>query len=98
DIWVPGRAAGNADTLRLRIRASDVSLCRSMPEQSTILNIIPATVETIQAEHGPSMLVRLVLGTDRIVARVTRRSVRELDLKAGDKVYAQIKSVAVRRQ
>jgi molybdate transport system ATP-binding protein len=96
DLWVPGKAELNGATLRLRIRANDVSLCRTMPEQSTILNIVPAIVETMQADSGPSILVRLVLGSDRIVARVTRRSARELDLKEGDEVYAQIKSVAVR--
>ena len=67
-----------------------------MPEHSTILNIVPAIVEAIQPGDGPSMLVRLALGQERIVARVTRRSVRELDLKVGDSVFAQIKSVAIR--
>lgn len=96
DLVVPGRAADEGSALRLRIRASDVSLCRSMPEQSTILNILPAVVEAIQPGNGPSMLVRVVLGEDRIVARVTRRSIRELDLQPGDELFAQIKSVAVR--
>ena len=96
DLWVPGRAAVEGAPLRLRIRASDVSLCRSMPEQSTILNILPAVVEAIQPGNGPSMLVRLKLGDDRIVARVTRRSIRELGLQPGDELFAQIKSVAVR--
>jgi molybdate transport system ATP-binding protein len=96
DLWVPGPAAPKGAPLRLRIRASDVSLCRSMPEQSTILNILPAVVEAIQPGNGPSMLVRLELGDDRIVARVTRRSIRELGLQPGDELFAQIKSVAVR--
>ncbi len=96
DLWVPGRAAAAGAPLRLRIRARDVSLCRSMPEQSTILNILPAAVEAIQPGNGPSMLVRLKLGDDRIVARVTRRSIRELSLQPGDELFAQIKSVAVR--
>ena len=96
DLWVPGRAAEEGAPLRLRIRASDVSLCRSMPEQSTILNILPAVVEAFQPGNGPSMLVRLKLGDDRIVARVTRRSIRELGLQPGDELFAQIKSVAVR--
>jgi molybdate transport system ATP-binding protein len=96
DLWVPGRAAEEGSSLRLRIRASDVSLCRSMPEQSTILNILPTVVEAIQPGNGPSMLVRLKLGDDRIVARVTRRSIRELGLQVSDQVFAQIKSVAVR--
>lgn len=96
DLWVPGRADADGAALRLRIRASDVSLCRARPEQSTILNIVPATVDAIQPDDGASMLVRLVLGSDRIVARVTRRSIRELGLGNGDQVFAQIKSVAVR--
>ena len=98
DLWVPGKANMDGSTLRLRIRANDVSLCRNRPEQSTILNIMPVVVDAIQADHGPSALVRLVLGTDRIIARVTRRSIRELGLQKGDKIFAQIKSVAVRHQ
>jgi molybdate transport system ATP-binding protein len=96
-LWVPGHAGSNGSPLRLRIRASDVSLCRDRPEHSTILNILPASVEAIQEDDGPSMLVRLVLGNDRILARVTKRSIRELELKAGDNVFAQIKSVAIRQ-
>lgn len=96
DLWVPGaeRAAGSA--LRLRIRANDISLCRERPDESTILNIVPAVIEAIQETSGPSALVRIRVGDDKLVARVTRRSVRELQLVAGDQVFAQIKSVAVR--
>ncbi len=97
DIWVPGKAGVDGSILRLRIRANDVSLCRAIPEQSTILNILPAVIEAVQPDQGPSMLVRLVLGKDRVVARVTRRSIRELELQEGEEVLAQIKSVAVRR-
>jgi len=96
DLWLPGKAAAEGSSLRLRIRASDVSLCRKRPEQSTILNILPAQVESIQPSRGPSALVRLILGDDRVLARVTKRSIRELNLQAGDNLFAQIKSVAVR--
>ncbi|MDJ0813064.1 MAG: molybdenum ABC transporter ATP-binding protein [Woeseiaceae bacterium] len=95
-LWVPGHAGAEGATLRLRTQASDISLCRSRPEQSTILNILPAQVEAIEGSEGPTMLVRLRLGDDRIVARVTRRSVRELGLQEGDSLFAQVKSVAVR--
>lgn len=96
DLWIPGKANMDGSILRLRIRANDVSLCRTRPEQSTILNIMPVVIDEIQDDHGPSVLVRLKLGTERIVARVTRRSIRELALQQGDEVFAQIKSVAVR--
>ena len=96
ELWAPGRAAADGAELRLRIRASDVSLCRIRAEQSTILNILPAVVESIRDDSGPAALVRVSLGEASILSRVTRRSVRELNLQQGDEVFAQIKSVAVR--
>jgi molybdate transport system ATP-binding protein len=95
-LWVPGEAGKRGAELRLRIRASDVSLCRVKPEQSTILNILPARVESVRSDNGAAALVEVALGDASILSRVTRRSVRELNLQQGDTVFAQIKSVAVR--
>ena len=83
-------------SLRLRIRANDVSLCRDRPSDSSILNIIPITVDEIQIGQGPYALVRLQAGQDFLMARLTRRSCDDLRLKPGDELLAQIKSVAVR--
>ena len=95
EIWVPGRH--DISSTRLRIRASDISLSRTPAESSTILNILPATIEAIAAETTSAELVRLKMGDDSLVARITRRSLQRLELQVGDKVYAQIKSVTVRR-
>jgi len=95
EIWVPGRH--DSSRARLRIRASDISLSRTPAESSTILNILPATIEAIAAETTATELVSLSLGDDSLVARITRRSLQRLELQAGDTVYAQIKSVTVRR-
>ena len=96
ELLVPGKFGEVAADARLRIRASDISLCRDRPSQSTILNILSATVEELQGESGPSILLRLRIGTDRLIARITRRSRDELNLQPGDRVLAQIKAVAVR--
>ena len=95
-LWIPGVEESPGTPLRLRIRASDVSLCRVEPEATTILNVLPAVVASIEAGDGASALVRLVLGADEILARITRRSIRELGITKGEQVFAQIKSVAVR--
>lgn len=97
ELLIPGEVAASGAEVRLRIRASDVSLCLEPPGSTTILNIVPATIENIHDDDGSSVLVRLVSGEDRIVARVTRRSCRELGLQENGQVYAQVKSVAVRR-
>lgn len=95
EIWVPGRY--ESSVVRLRIAASDISLSRIAAESSTILNILAAVIETTATESASTELVRLRVGKDVLVARITRRSLQQLKLQAGDSVYAQIKSVTVRR-
>ena len=95
-LLIPGRFGDVQSALRLRVRANDVSLCRNRPDDSSILNIVPITVDEIHIGQGPYALVRLRAGQDFLMARLTRRSCDELRLKLGDQLLAQIKSVAVR--
>ena len=94
-LWAAG--SFESENVRLRIRASDISLSRSKTESSTILNILACTIVTIEAESAAANLVKLQLGNDYLIARITRRSSHALNLQAGDAVFAQIKSVTVRR-
>jgi len=97
---VPGRHGAVGDRRRLSIAASDVSLALSLPTDSTILNSLPARILAIEGDTGaPQVSVILALGADgadsRIAARITRKSLEHLRLRAGDTVFAQIKSVAL---
>jgi len=95
ELLVPAVSGAVGDAARVRIRASDVSLCRERPSQSTILNILPATIVEIGARDA-TVLLKLQLGDDRMLSRITRRSLESLALLEGDTVFAQIKSVTVR--
>lgn len=100
EFFVGGRAGQSGSLKRLRIKANDVSLCRERPAHSSILNVLEATVEQIDEvdlRQGRRMvLVRLKLGADRLIACITRRSRRALDLVTGERVFAQIKSASLR--
>ena len=98
DIWAPGDFTSESVALRLRIAANDVSICRERPSETTILNVLGATVEDVRADDNATVIVRLGLGNQNLLARVTRRSVKRLNLAEGDRVFAQVKSVTVRRQ
>ncbi|MBU2675863.1 MAG: TOBE domain-containing protein [Gammaproteobacteria bacterium] len=97
ELWVAGRYDKQVRSVRLRIATHDVSLCRAMPESAAILNAIAAEVEDIQSSTAASALVQLRVCRDVLLAQVTRRSVARLDLKNGDKVFAQVKSVSAKR-
>ena len=95
ELCTPGHFAPGAD-MRLRINASDVSLCRELPKLTTILNILAAQIDATESESDATVLVRLKIAQDFVVARITKRSWSELDLRVGELIYAQIKSVTVR--
>lgn len=96
DIWVPGEFPTGRDPMRLRIAASDVSIVRERPSQTTILNVLRATIETVQSVDSATAMARLGVGNQNLLAQVTNRSVRRLGLKPGDRVFVQVKSVTVR--
>ncbi len=96
DIWVPGEFAIGTTPMRLRIAASDVSITRERPGQTTILNVLRATIEEVRVSDPATALVRMGLGNQDLLARVTNRSARRLELQPGDRVFAQVKSVTVR--
>jgi molybdate transport system ATP-binding protein len=86
---VPGRR------VRCRIAPSDVSVTLSRAKDSSILNILRATVmELAMAPEASQVIVRLDAGGIQLLARITRLSCRRLELAPGRPVFAQIKAVA----
>lgn len=94
-IFVNQMSEGIGSNCRLRIAARDISICRERNTTSSILNILPVRLVEIEKTNDTRVLLRLALGQQYLIARVTRKSATELDLKVGDDLYAQIKSVAL---
>ena len=86
------------ELVRVRVRARDVSLALSRPSGLSIRNVLAGTVMSLGNEEGPSMDVQLDLGGTPLIARITRKSARELGLRPGLEVYALIKSVSIDRR
>jgi molybdate transport system ATP-binding protein len=94
-VWLRDGGHEIGHRARLRILARDVSIA---PERfdSSIVNTLPATIEaTGDDEHAGLVLVRLRVGREAILARLTRRSAAHLGLVVGMQVWVQIKAVAL---
>lgn len=95
-VHVSRRREAIGQSLRCRIHARDVSLALVPPVQSSIVNCLPAVVESLAPADEPGhVLVRLQAGPSLLLARITRRSAETLGLRPGLSVFAQIKSVAL---
>ena len=98
ELWVRDGGDELKRAVRVRVLARDVSLALAPHDDSSILNRLPAQVAEIGADDDEAMaLVRLKVGDEYLVARLTRRSVAHLQLAPGKTVWAQIKSAAVVR-
>ncbi|MBF9041949.1 molybdenum ABC transporter ATP-binding protein [Rhodobacterales bacterium HKCCE4037] len=93
--WLPKVAAAVGSEVRVRIEAQDVMLSAARPEGISALNVLPIRISTLREGEGPGVMVQLVAGEERLLARVTHRSARAMGLAEGWQGYAVVKSVAV---
>lgn len=96
-IWLRDMGFDIGETVRLQIMARDVSLAREKPTTpSSIVNLLPATIEEIGAgEHPAIKQIRLLVGESPLLCRLTSRSADALGLEISQSVWAQIKSAAI---
>ena len=84
--------------VRARVLARDVSIATAKPQGSSITNILAARVTEIRDEGLDRVSLRLQVGEGKtLLSRITRRSRDQLGLVVGRDVFAQVKSVAVKR-
>ncbi len=92
--------------VRVRIQARDVSVSLQKPEQTSVLNILSATVVDMSEDGPGQVLLGLQLGnaeqgttinTTRLLSRISQLSARRLCIAPGMALYAQIKGVAMVR-
>ena len=83
--------------LRAHIRARDVSLMLDKPKDTSVLNVFKGELIEIRHEDGPQLDLLINIGTP-LIARITRKSLNDLNLEIGSKVYAMIKAVAIDRR
>jgi molybdate transport system ATP-binding protein len=101
-LLVPGNLGARGTARRVRVLASDVSLGRQAPLDTTILNALPAVILAGEATPDHQMTVFLALGEDgrgaRLLARISRKSWDTLSFAPGDAVVARVKGMALTDQ
>ena len=94
-LWLACQRATPGDRVRVRIYARDISLTLSPPNDSSIINCVPAHVSEIAAPGEAHSLVKLRCGNQDLIAKLTQKSIAELRVTPGQQLYAQVKGVAL---
>ena len=98
-LMAPSRGQSLGARSRLRVLASDVSLCREPPQGTTILNVLPGIIRAAHSFDGMQTNVLIQLGQagegTKLLARVTRKSWEGLGFAPGQKAHALVKGVGL---
>ena len=95
-IVVPYKVEPGQTTVQVVVRATNVTLALAPPGAMSVRTVLEGEVRDIQAGDGPFALVGVqLIGGDRIHAYMTRMAAAELKLRAGVKVFALAKTVAM---
>ncbi len=94
---LPRIEAAVGAVVRVRIHAQDVMIALDRPGRVSALNVLPATVAAVREGEGGGAVVSLAVGREKLLARITGRSLRALALAPGTPCFAVVKSVSVAR-
>jgi molybdate transport system ATP-binding protein len=98
-LWVGELAQPPGQRVRARVLARDVSVSRVPPQQSSVLNALPVTLQSLHPSQATVLLqLRSEVAGEAgvpLLARITRRSADALALVPGDRLFAQVKGVAL---
>ena len=94
-IVLSGRLGRIGQQMRVHVPAQDVILAVTAPQGISARNILPVTVTSVDAASG---IVGLTAGDTPLLARITKASLRDMQLTVGAQVFAIIKASAVAPQ
>jgi molybdate transport system ATP-binding protein len=82
--------------VRLHVLARDVILATSAPHGLSVRNALTGTLAELVDEGPDSVLASVAVDGARLLARITRAAVRDLELAAGTPVWALVKAASLR--
>jgi len=95
-LWARDMGKPCGTSVRLWVSARDVSIALQPPDQSSILNVLPARVtEVSDGDHPAIRLVQLEVGESVLLSRISARSMQSLGLDTNKTVWIQVKSAAL---
>ncbi len=95
-LWVRDMGHPVGHRARIRVLARDVSLSWQKQTGSSIQNHLEGRVESMKVDEHPGLtLVRAMVGSSALVARLTTRAAHDLQIKEGKSIWLQVKSVAL---
>lgn len=94
-VWVQQIDTPIGQPISLRIFSKDVIISTLKPVESSVLNHLVGQVAEIEITQASRVLLVVTIESQKVLARITRKSLINLGIKIGQKVYIQFKAVSL---
>lgn len=94
-LWIRASGLAEGTQMRLQIPANEITLSLQRHKDTSVLNQIAVTLVDLGMENRGQQVVSMKTGEHQLLARITSRSVRHLNLQVGSHCFASFKAVAV---
>jgi molybdate transport system ATP-binding protein len=95
-LTVAGKLGSSGETVRILIKATDVTLSLSEPHGLSARTALKGVIAAIVPGGGPIAIAEVTLdGGERLAAALTRKAVDELKLAPGHGVWCLVKAVSI---
>ena len=84
-----------ANSTRIKIESKDVIIATAPLNTCSLQNKLNVKIKTIQPISKSSVLLTLSTGKQKLLAKITNKSLTELKLEEGQSIYAYIKAVSI---
>jgi molybdate transport system ATP-binding protein len=82
--------------VRVQLLARDIILANQKPQGLSVRNELEGVITELTPDGHDGVLVRVDIGGDVILSRITTEGARALDLRPGSRVWALVKAVSTR--
>ena len=97
-LWLPLVDAAEGTSVRFRVRARDVVLALAEPDAISTNNILRGTVTELRHDAGTYVDIQVACGATLLLARITHRSRKRLEIAPGREVFVIVKSINLDRR
>ncbi|MEI6897337.1 MAG: molybdenum ABC transporter ATP-binding protein [Psychromonas sp.] len=82
-------------SLQIKVESKDVIIATKKLSHSSLQNCLSTTIEQIEQISESHILLTLNLGTQKLLAKISIKSLQELQLKVGQPVFSYIKAISI---
>jgi molybdate transport system ATP-binding protein len=95
-VRVDARGVREGMNVRVQLLARDIILATELPRAISVRNALEGVVAELTDDEDDAKLVRVDIGGDYVLARVTNAAVEALNLQRGSAVWALVKTIQMR--